>query len=558
MSIIVRPDVLNRVYPADRTDIHVLYNTTTEVAKSEPPPVHRGTIFPYLLPGCSDNASAQDSKRRIDSAEAVNEDTSSGRRRSDSLETLVKAPKAPWNQFASGLRPSQPQPEWSSESRPFAEDIVSDNGAWWRADAERRHEIMEEWDAKTWKVTSKKAEKSPATGFRCLSEKLPEHSVPGVDYELTPSLCDTYVTDRNYNWHRDNVETAQAAEDARKLEKTEAQFQNELKTTKKFYKHFQLAANHVRRYPQDMRAREAFRTIRNNMMLIEDRLEKTKADLRQLRQDSGLRGSALEAGLDYSLSSMTSTKSSFKGKKAKLQQHLSQVQPNPAQAASGEPGPTTHPEAGAPANHGYLEQQPAAVRQVHVASSPYDDDAPSVASTWDSVTEAEDSFTSPENGRVACDHCHVELQSGANKQVYVAPSSHDYTGRDETPSWSSVTETEASTSFPEYEDPALEEAPQQAAVNSYVEKLIIERRASAGRNLANILADTGIHVRQNSTEQLPSEETLVGSSAPVAPADWTNFTKGSRFPEYEGQDAFTPWLKPAIVNEDGLVAVVAA
>ena len=188
MSVIIRPETLEALFPADRAGITIVVNTEP-APKVASQPFASGSIFPYQPPIWSGIRTEENVEQRKKAIEKKLDEICTRRPRSNSKEDIGKGKKGLWHLYSSQARPSEQQPDWSSDSHPFAKHNDTDNHAWWQTDENLRYDLIQEWHEKTWNVDRFE---------RTLSATPPSQSVVFVDFDPVPSLCDTFVSDRSY------------------------------------------------------------------------------------------------------------------------------------------------------------------------------------------------------------------------------------------------------------------------------------------------------------------------------------------------------------------------
>ena len=224
MGVIVKRVVLESIYPPERLaegNIKISVNTKPAPRDLAPPPLQKEPLPSYSEPLFSYSQPPQSCTKghnpmSVPSVklqdlirEASNESSSSSSHvRNASVEAVMSAEKKSWNHYGSGLRIESPQPQWSWDEQPFTRESGPDNNAWWKSDFVSRRAQIDEWDKKTWRPSGDKIRENE----RRLSEQPAQRSVLGVDFEVLSGLSNTHVPDRNYQWHRDNIEAAEARE----------------------------------------------------------------------------------------------------------------------------------------------------------------------------------------------------------------------------------------------------------------------------------------------------------------------------------------------------------
>lgn len=187
LSIVVPPEVLAKVYPPERcARLSIFIKTNTAPAEPLEAVAAEATASPKLpAPGTP-----------VDGSDCQEEDEWSD---------LLGPP--PSDGLLSATDPSREQGMWTASKAPFLRHpgVVEDE--WLQRDLEKHKKNVEIWDRATWKLCEK-------TGVwrRHLTDKHPSVSVPGEDYPIKQGLCDTYTSDRNMSWHRENVENAASNE----------------------------------------------------------------------------------------------------------------------------------------------------------------------------------------------------------------------------------------------------------------------------------------------------------------------------------------------------------
>lgn len=293
MSIIISAGALEELFPADRNGLDgftIVTNTDAAPYVPPSPPVHSGAMFSHLKDSYSSNAGSSNTSSvsniaggEHDEACDKPEDVGITRVRSKSIQAILNARKAPWNHFPSGQRASQPQPNWSRENYPFTKHTPNDH-AWWQEDEKLRSELIQKWNEKTLRIVDGVFE-------RQLSTTPPSESIPDVDYELVPTLCETFVADRNYDWYNENIAVAQTKEAEQKLPEAECDFFNNLKTAEALYRHLKCVEKQalIDSNPKNLRLKIMLRNARYNMFTSEGHLMIARDNIVQLRKQAGLK-----------------------------------------------------------------------------------------------------------------------------------------------------------------------------------------------------------------------------------------------------------------------------
>ena len=511
MSVIVKPETLELLFPTEKLENGIEIRSNVEPAEpveapSQPPVKCRGNVFPYLQPNLSGKPEDVDPEERKIKIKEDEEVMSTRHQRSDSIEAIASTPKSPWNIFNS-QRPVQPQPDWSPEDHPFAKHGTMDNNSWWQNDLSERYSMLREWDEKNWvkKECSDMTCKNNSCNNmgqhweRSLSEKLPEHTVPDVDYMVMASLSKTYVSDRNYGWYRENIEKANAAENAKACNETERQYKNELKTAKKLCQGVRKKEDQVRRSPDNLQYRAELKTWKTHLARSDEHLELSTQTLVQLRKDCGYAGTSLVAGLDQDYIAEKAARDSAVDRPAQPRQRLDETQKAVAAIALAE------------SDHKLLSGQLAPVN--HVSQPNIDYDVPTVRD--EQVCDPD-----PDTSQI-----------------------------------STRSTSEASIPFPDYKDPMVEQTAEVEAADVYAADAKLQRRSLAGRQLAELLENTGVMRERCVSWQLPSPETVYGSPppTPVTPQNWVGATRlgaESQVEEDKGEGGDVPVTEPALVDED--------
>ncbi|KAK3722159.1 hypothetical protein LTR37_002592 [Vermiconidia calcicola] len=97
-------------------------------------------------------------------------------------------------------------------SHPFMKDHDPTNDNWGRDKFETRGVVIRKWDQAT-RVTVPVTARNKEGWTRQLSRKPPQEAVPGVDYPVVQSLCDTCGQECDETWYRQEMNAKQEAED---------------------------------------------------------------------------------------------------------------------------------------------------------------------------------------------------------------------------------------------------------------------------------------------------------------------------------------------------------
>lgn len=256
-------------------------------------------MFPYLQAkgGLTDPDKPSMEKRE----ELIDEDIAEirdGRDRSSSVQASRDAGKRPWNIWASTLRPGMFQPSWSPNSVPFAKHADSNNDEWWLDDLPIRQDMIDEWERITRKETV--GEDGQPTWERCISEKPPNESVAGVDYQLVPELSGTYGANQNPEWHGEHIRKPKAKKDMEALPEVEQKYQNQLAKSKRheFILSMNVAQSKEEYNRYNPRYQAVVKDMMTNQIVLDQRLDKSKSRLTQLREAVGLFPVGVVKGLD--------------------------------------------------------------------------------------------------------------------------------------------------------------------------------------------------------------------------------------------------------------------
>ena len=484
MCAVVERAGLESIYPEERRQGGIIKITAnTEPAQygqseTQPESEQGGNIFPHLIGGglLSPVDSISDDRRNFANQEIEH---ICNRGRSISIRGAMNVPKdRPWPLYSAIQRLDQAQPQWPVNDMPFAKHYNSNDQDWWIDDFVERSKLLRKRDEKTWV----EAVNRPGQFQRVLSQKKPEESRAGVDYELVPTLgdCKTYTDNRNYDWHQSNLGELDSKATAKDCNQSYDEYKNEVKMAQEITGHLREAKERARNSSDDRRLQDPVKDMTRNESLAYRRARMTRDKLVEQRKARGGTDISVYAGLDDDLSPSSSPEDiseavQVQRRQQKRQQErecvrkrLASVPPIPA----ADPGRTPHPQ------------------QV-IAPTP----APWVIPG--------------------------SQQRNTSQRVSAAPVQRQRRAQTDRPPRLVIPKQQDAIPFPASEDPFGG----RTVVEPEPARQPEEKTKAAGeakRSLAHILADTGIQ-RKQYVWQLPPAET------PITPPQW-NGTPG------EGQE----------------------
>ena len=126
----------------------------------------------------------------------------------------------------------------------------------------------------------------------------------GIDYELMRSLCQTFVADRNYEWHKKHCEEAEAIENQQadkeahlNREAAQRQYKRDLALAKKINQCANKIQQQALRDPTTARLQIDLKNMRNNARRMDYQLEDSKHALFEARKACKYAGHSLTEGL---------------------------------------------------------------------------------------------------------------------------------------------------------------------------------------------------------------------------------------------------------------------
>lgn len=294
MSVIISPKTLAELYSPQRCGTDITITTNTEPAPLKQVVEGLGVttddnIYPYRPPTSDIHAKSESSE----ASENVAQEATQGRSRSASIQKIMDAEKGPWNRFSSSQRTGQTQPSWGPGNIPFSKHSDQSNHQWHVDDLEVRGQMIGEWQRRREAGTAQSSLASVTVAPE--PAQPPAQAEAGVDYEVVPGMSKTYVVDRDYAWHKEHVERAEAEENQRALERAEEQYRKEYKIAEKHRDQVIGLEAQAHRNKNNMRYMATLRDMRKNQTRMERRLEQLWEQVFGLRKQCGLTGPALTA-----------------------------------------------------------------------------------------------------------------------------------------------------------------------------------------------------------------------------------------------------------------------